>query len=158
MKNIYSLTVLLMISVTVLSQNDAFQNRLNNLRSQKIAFITQRLNLTTEEAQLFWPVYNELAQKKDKLNKRRKEISFELRNNWNGISEQDKESLSDEFVSLKLKEAKLEVEYHEKFKKVLDVDKVLKLYQSEMAFKNYLINKIKNQNAKRSQRLHNRPE
>ncbi len=158
MKNIYSLTVLLLISVTVFSQNDAFQKRLNNLRSQKIAFITQRLNLTTEEAQLFWPVYNELAQKKDKLNKRRKEISFELRNNWNGISEQDKESLSDEFVLLKLKEAKLEVEYHEKFKKVLDVDKVLKLYQSEMAFKNYLINKIKNQNAKRSQRPHNRPE
>ena len=158
MKIIYSLTILLLISVTVFSQNNAFQKRLNNIRSQKIAFITQRLELTTEEAQVLWPVYNELAQKKDKLNKRRKEIIFDLRNNWDNFSEKDKEAIADEFVSLKLKEAKQEVEYHEKFKKVLDIDKVLKLYQAEMAFKNYLLKRIKNQNAKGQQHPHNRPK
>ncbi len=158
MKNIYALTVLLLMTTVAYSQNDSFQQRLNNIRSQKIAFITQRLNLTTEEAQVFWPVYNELAQEKDKLNKQRKEITFELRNNWDSLSDKEKENLSDEFVGLKLKEATLEVEYHEKFKKVLDTDKVLKLYQAEMAFKNYLINKIKYQNGKGSQRPHNRPE
>ena len=156
MKNIYTLTVLLLITAVTYSQNDSFQQRLNNLRSQKIAFITQRLSLTTEEAQAFWPVYNELALEKDKLNRRRKEITFDLRNNWDTFSDKEKESLSDEFVGLKLKEATLEVEYHEKFKKVLNTDKVLKLYQAEMAFKNYLLNKIKRQNAKGTQRPHNR--
>ncbi len=158
MKNIYTLTVLLFMTSALYSQDDNFQQRLNNIRSQKIAFITQRLSLTTEEAQSFWPVYNELAQEKDKLNKRRKEITFELRNNWDSFSDKEKENLSDEFVGLKLKEANLEVEYHEKFKKVLDTDKVLKLYQAEVAFKNYLLNKIKHQNGNRPQRPHNRPE
>jgi len=158
MKNIFALTALLLITVFTYGQNDSFQQRLNNLRSQKIAFITQRLSLTTDEAQSFWPVYNELALKKDKLNKRRKEIIFELRNNWDNFSDKEKENLSDEFVGLRLKEATLEVEYHERFKKVLDTDKVLKLYQAEMAFKNYLLNKIKRQNAKGTQRAHNRPE
>ncbi len=158
MKNIYTITVLLFITSVIYGQNDTFQKRLNNLRSQKIAFITQRLNLTPEEAQTFWPVYNELALKKDQLNKRRKEISFELRNNWDNLSEQEKEELVDKFVSIKIEEATLEVDYHEKFKKVLDLEKVLKLYQSEMAFKNYLLNKIRHQNAKGQKRPQNKPE
>ncbi len=158
MKNIYTITVLLFITSVIYGQNDTFQKRLNNLRSQKIAFITQRLNLTPEEAQTFWPVYNELALKKDQLNKRRKEISFELRNNWDNLSEQEKEELVDKFVSIKIEEATLEVDYHEKFKKVLDLEKVLKLYQSEMAFKNYLLNKVKHQNAKGQKRPQNKPE
>ena len=158
MKNIYLLTVLLLTSSVTYSQNDTFQKRLNSLKSQKIAFITQRLNLTPEEAQTFWPVYNELAREKDKINKRRKEISFELRNNWDNFSEKEKERLSDEFVSLKLEDATLEVKYHEKFKKELGLDKILKLYQSEMAFKNYLLNKIKHQNTKGQKRPQNRPE
>ncbi len=158
MKNTYILTVLLLTSSVIYSQNDTFQKKLNNLRSQKIAFITQRLNLTPEEAQTFWPVYNELAREKDKINKRRKEISFELRNNWDNLSEQEKEKLVDKFVSIKLEEATLEVDYHEEFKKVLNLEKVLKLYQSEMAFKNYLLDKIKHQNSKGQKRPYNRPE
>ena len=158
MKNIYILTVLLLISSVIYSQNDTFQKKLNDLRSQKIAFITQRLNLSPEEAQTFWPVYNELAREKDKINKRRKEISFELRNNWDNLSEQEKEKLVDKFVLIKIEEATLEVDYHEKFKKVLDLEKVLKLYQSEMAFKYYLLNKIRHQNAKGQKRPQNQPE
>ncbi len=158
MKNIYSLTVFLFIATVIYSQNNTFEERLNNLRSQKIAFITQRLNLTIDEAQVFWPVYNELAQKKDQLNKRRKEIAFELRNNWDSFPKQEKENIADEFVSLKLKEANMDIEYHEKFKKVLDIDKVLKLYQTEIAFKNYLLNRIKHQNAKGQQRPNRKPQ
>lgn len=33
----------------------------NRLEALKIAFITKRLNLTPEEAQKFWPVYNQYA-------------------------------------------------------------------------------------------------
>jgi hypothetical protein len=151
MKKIYTTLFFLTVSVMIFGQ-DAFQKRLNNLRAQKIAFITQRIDLTTDEAQVFWPIYNELAKKKEELNKRRKEIAFELKNNRDTYDDAQKEKLADEFVGLKLKDANLDIEYLEKFKKVLSIDKVLKLYQAELAFKNYLLNKVKHQNAKGGQR------
>jgi hypothetical protein len=151
MKKIYTTLFFLTVSVMIFGQ-DAFQKRLNNLRAQKIAFITQRIDLTTDEAQVFWPIYNELTKKKEELNKRRKEIAFELKNNRDTYDDAQKEKLADEFVGLKLKDANLDIEYLEKFKKVLSIDKVLKLYQAELAFKNYLLNKVKHQNAKGGQR------
>ena len=150
MKRIYTLIILALATISFYGQ-DSYQERLNNLRSQKIAFITQRIGLTPDEAEVFWPIYNELSQKKDALNKRRKEITFELKNNWDNYTDQEKESLADEFVGLKLKDANLDIEYHERFKKVLSIEQVLKLYQSEIAFKNYLLNKIRHQNANKGQ-------
>jgi len=46
-----------------------------------------------------------------------------------------------------LKDANLDIEYHEKFKKVLSIDKVLRLYQAEIAFKSYLLKRIRHQNS-----------
>ncbi len=150
MKRIYLLIILVLITIPFFGQK-TYEEKLNNLRSQKVAFITQRIELTPDEAEVFWPIYNELSQKKYALNKRRKEITFELKNNWDNYTDQEKESLADEFVGLKLKDANLDIEYHEKFKKVLSVEQVLRLYQSEIAFKNYLLNKIRHQNTKGGQ-------
>ena len=150
MRKTYFTIFLFMTTVIVFGQ-DRFQERMNNLRAQKIAFITQRMNLTPDEAQVFWPIYNELSQKKDVLNKRRKEITFELKNNKDNYSDAEKEKLADEYINLKLKDANLDLEYYEKFKKVLSIEKVLRLFQAELAFKGYLLNKIKHQNAKGGQ-------
>ncbi|NPA35651.1 MAG: hypothetical protein GXO47_02265 [Chlorobi bacterium] len=146
MKKLYIYVLLAMTTIS-LSAQDRFQERMERLKAQKIAFITQRINLTPDEAQVFWPVYNELALKKEELNKKRKEIAQELKNNKNTYSETEKEKLADEYVGLKLKDANLDIEYHEKFKKILSIDKVLKLYQAEMAFKGYLMNKLRQQNS-----------
>ena len=37
------------------------------MKAHKIAYITQKLNLTSEEAQVFWPVHNELENKLHEL-------------------------------------------------------------------------------------------
>ena len=158
MKNIYGIIILLIFTSTLYGQKDSFQARLDNLRAQKIAYITQRVELTPKEAEVFWPVYNELAIKKEDINKRRRKIIFELKNNWDNYSDNEKEALADEYINLKLEEAQLEVEYNDKFKQVLSIDKLLKLYQAETSFKNYLLNKIRHQNAKGAQRPYQRPE
>lgn len=40
------------------AQNDTKENRTEKVQALKIAFITQKLELTSAEAQKFWPVYN----------------------------------------------------------------------------------------------------
>jgi len=72
------LLLLLMINVTEAQNPPA---RLSTIQTIKVAFITKELNLTTEEAQRFWPVYNSYIEDLKKTRKDSKEdvLAFEER-------------------------------------------------------------------------------
>ena len=52
---------LLLVSFTVSFLIGVAQNG-NRLEALKIAYITKRLDLSPEEAQKFWPIYNQYAE------------------------------------------------------------------------------------------------
>jgi hypothetical protein len=55
MKRFLLFAFLLMIGIKMQAQNG------NRLEALKIAYITNKLNLSPEEAQKFWPIYNQYA-------------------------------------------------------------------------------------------------
>ncbi len=55
MKRFLLFTFLFMAGFTVQAQNG------NRLEALKIAYITNKLNLSPEEAQKFWPIYNQYS-------------------------------------------------------------------------------------------------
>ena len=57
MKKLFFLILCTTLTISTFAQNK------NKLEAQKVAFITQRLNLTPEEAQLFWPIFNQYTEK-----------------------------------------------------------------------------------------------
>ncbi len=117
-------------------------NRKEQLESQKVAFITKQLNLGVEEAQKFWPVYNELQQKKNKIKVRKKQILKKLSNKNEALKDAELTELLDSYISLQLEEAKLANIYHEKFKSVLPIRKVAKYYRAEERFKRILLQQV----------------
>ncbi len=140
------LTVILLICTLSLSaQNLSKQEKLERIKAQKIAFITNRLQLTTNEAQKFWPVYNEFFAKKEQLNKEKKQVNLDLKNNWKNYPDSKKTELIDQLVSFKLKDAELQMEFHNQLKKILPIDKVILLHQVESQFKTYLLKQLKGQ-------------
>lgn len=59
MKQFILILTLFIGSFSVASaQNDSKESRTEKVQALKIAFITQKLELTSAEAQKFWPVYN----------------------------------------------------------------------------------------------------
>ena len=126
-------------SVAALSQNN---DKKEKIESFKVAFITQKLNLTTKEAQLFWPVYNEYLDKIEVLKNSRKKELRSASINIESYSDKDLELMSDnEFLS-KEKEVELGKEYFNKFKSVIPVKKVILLYKAEDEFKRELLRQI----------------
>lgn len=111
--------------------------------AQKVSFITQKLELTPEEAQLFWPLYNELENKKKKNRDQAKILFKKLRDNSDKLSDKELGNLSDELIEFKLQDAILQKEYHLKYKKILPAKKILTLYHSERQFQGMLLRKIK---------------
>jgi hypothetical protein len=119
------------------------EERQDNIESMKIAFLTKKLNLTPEEAQLFWPVYNQYTDKLNELRRKRRMENKEAKHNVDEMSDKEVEQTVDNEIVFRQKELDIQKEYHTKFKAVLPIKKVAKLYQAEEQFKRVLLDKLK---------------
>lgn len=43
------------------------ENQTGRIEAEKIAFFTRRMDLSPEEAKLFWPVYNDFVSRRNKI-------------------------------------------------------------------------------------------
>lgn len=106
------------------------------IEALRVAFITKELNLGAEEAQKFWPLYNEYQ---DKLKAARRELKAHRAEFAN-----DKEA--QEFLDAELlyrqRELSLYKQYYDKFKQVLSVKKVAQLRHAEEEFKKELLKQL----------------
>ncbi len=113
------------------------------IEAMKVGFITNKLELSAKEAQLFWPLYNEYNQKMDKLRKTKKSDFDDLKNKGENPTDKEISTFMDEVFATRQKELDLQKEYFDKYAKVLPLKKVALLYQAENQFKRELLRKIK---------------
>ena len=113
---------------TFLLANAQNGQRIEKIQALKIAFITQRLDLTSAEAEKFWPLYNEYE----------REINNLRMSNRNG------DVLDNEQKLLNIKK-----KYSPSFEKVLGPQKLNKFFNAEKEFRNVLIKRLKTQHQQR---------
>ncbi|MEQ8217775.1 MAG: hypothetical protein RIM68_04030 [Arenibacter sp.] len=111
----------------------------DKIKSLKVAFITERLNLTPKEAQSFWPIYNEHQSEKEGLFKEERfEIGSEIKN-LDGLSDAQASELLARMQKLEEEKYKMEKSYIEKISKTISAKKTILLMRSEEDFKRQLI-------------------
>ena len=131
--------VLSLFGLVVYGQQETKRDKIEALR---ISYITSKVSLTPQEAQLFWPLYNEYHDKADNLKKSFRQ-QFIKKVDFNTISDKEAEEYLTAEIILKQKEYELSKEYFEKFKKVLPIKKLALIRRAEEAFKKELIKNIK---------------
>lgn len=119
MKGVYLiLSFLITITLSGFGQNDEdAKNDGGRLQAYKIAFLTKKLNLSPEEAQSFWPVYNKYE---DEIRSVRRE---------NRQKPADELGMEEKILNIRKK-------YNNEFSKVLPTEKVNTLFRSEKEFSN----------------------
>jgi len=125
-----------------LGKNAIYQQKRERIEAMKIGYITEKLTLTTNEAQKFWPVYNEFQAKQEKIKKSWRQFETGQIKPEELNDEQLNEVMKAKIDS-KIEEAKLEKEYHQKFIDVLGIKKVAAFYQAEAGFKRELLQQLK---------------
>lgn len=128
--------------------------RHEKIEAQRIAFITQKLALTPDEAKVFWPVYNEYDAKRDELRKTFKGSADLVTPNNEPITEAQASKILDDQIIEAQRFLDLRKEYHAKFKSVLPAVKVLKLYDAEREFQKMLMDRIHQHNS--NPQMHNK--
>ena len=131
---------LLMLSGTAANAQDSrTQERTENVDAAKTAFLTDKMGLTSEQAQKFWPLYNEYEQKRRTLIKG---YRSGYRQDVDALSEQEAKARIDNMFLTKEKELELEREYANKYLKIISNKQLIKLYRGERDFTKMLLKRL----------------
>ena len=141
-KSILTIAVALFSFYGLSQKGDVKQTKKDKVEQLKIAFITKELDLSTEEAEKFWPVYNDMSDALKAEKKSRRAKSKELKNNFDTLSEDEIEKKAIAILDSEIAEATSKKEYTEKIAKIIGYKKAVKLLSVERRFKRELLNKL----------------
>lgn len=134
-KNIIIVLLLLSIS-TVFAQHE-------KIKALKTAHITTELNLSSSEAEKFWPIYNASQKKTHQLRKQLRDIHKKLDETFDTISEKEAQYILNTTMNLDKKMYEEKNALTLKLKNILSAKKIIQLQKAEDQFKRKLIKKFK---------------
>lgn len=114
--------LLILVFFAGISYAAAQNGRSEKIQALKVAFITQKLNLTSAEAEKFWPVYNQYEN----------ELRTVRISNRNGDVIDNEEKVLD-----------IRKKYKPAFEKILGPGRINDLFKAERDFRNVLIQRLK---------------
>ena len=137
MRLIWSFLICLVIALPVSAQEKS--QRSQQVESVKIAFITQKLNLTSAEAEKFWPVYNSYQSEMRELFKQKRESRKK---------DAQAENKIDNELDFESRMLDIRKKYRKEFSKVIPSEKVLQFYEAEREFREHMIKELKERRQK----------
>ncbi|WP_136666474.1 sensor of ECF-type sigma factor [Flavobacterium sp. H122] len=147
MKYIYTIFLLLFTSLLFSQDMD---DRIERVKALRVAYISDRLNLTPEEAQKFWPVFNQFDDRQFELQRQKRQLLHKLKPaNTGNLSEKESAQLmaDDERIETELQNNRKQLVKN--LQGIIPNQKILMLRQIEVEFKQKLLNQIKNRRERR---------
>jgi len=144
MKNlILAIAFIFFATSFVVAQPGGKANR-DKIKSVKIAFITEKLDLTVKEAEAFWPLYNEFDKAMHETRKSMKAKRGEKGElDINTITNEKAEKMLTDRLKHEEEVVNLKRNYTKKFLAILPAVKVLKLFHAEEEFKRELLRSMR---------------
>lgn len=143
-KNILPI-LLFLVSLSFYGQNDKDDEKREKIKAYKVSFLTTELELTSTEAEKFWPIYNAYDDKQFELrHEKMKTYMRKLKDdNVNSLSEKEAAALLSQIESTDKELYFLREKYMSNLRKVLSAKKILKLKKSEDDFNRKLLKQYK---------------
>lgn len=142
MKSIITSVIFLLL--TGVAVNTEAQEDNERVEAMRVAFIAKKLDLTVEESQQFWPVYNEYEAARKSIKKEQKR-----RRPNQDMSEAEAEAFVMQSLETEQKLLDLKKSYFQKFKKVVSVKKIARLQQVEREFRKELLERVRQRREQR---------
>ncbi|MEL7124018.1 MAG: hypothetical protein AAFO07_31560 [Bacteroidota bacterium] len=140
MKKIFFLSLFTLATFTLWSQGGG------RIQSMKVAYITNRIGLTTEESEKFWPIYNEHNQKIQQLKRSLRPNNM----NFASLSDQEAEDLLTAYMDMEEKQVQLEKELVNDLKAIIGSRRILMLKKAEKEFNQELVKNLQERRANRN--------
>lgn len=148
MKKLILILTLIICANGIAQPNGKMQER---IKAQKVAFITEKLNLTSDEAQGFWPIYNAFEAKLEALRKGDlREVKMKMREG--NVSESEANNLLGIIMNAETEMHNSKMKLMNDLKKVISAEKIIRLKAAEDAFNKKLLERLREFRDKRGNR------
>lgn len=141
----------LFLSMSIFAQNGKFREKLEakkeQIQSMKVAYITTELNLTSKEAESFWPIYNTFDDRQFEIRKTKLKGYLD-KSAADNLSEKDASGILAQIDNTEDELYQLRKKFSQDLKNVLPATKILKLKKAEENFNKKLLNEIRNRRSK----------
>jgi hypothetical protein len=134
--------ILILLAVLPFSGLKAQNPNLEKFNSYKIGFFTKKMNLSTEEAEKFWPVYNEYQSQRNQIQKDKIMLVRDFNQNGSVLTDKQLTEMGDQLIKDISDESALAVAFHKKIKEILSPAKVIRYYQAENQYKIQLLKEL----------------
>ncbi len=135
MKKLLSIIMLLLIHTTMWAQKERFEQ----IRALKVSFITERLNLTPEQAELFWPEYNKYQAE---LKEIRKGFSAKYKEQHTHATREQAREFIEANLDYQAQALELKKKYKDRLLKTITPQQLAQLYDAERDFRKMLIEQL----------------
>jgi len=135
--------IVLLFAGTILASAQDSPDR-SKIKALKVAFITERLSLSSSEAEIFWPIYNTFEEQRDALRHRQHKEVYDQIENSKAISEEQSKTLLRKYLAIEEEEEELDKEFYTKLSKAISAKKTLLLFSAEHDFRKQLIKQMRN--------------
>lgn len=126
------------------AEDQAKEKRNEWIQKEKIAFFTSEIDLTPEEAQLFWPLYNKCWKESTAAHQKTMKALWAIKKAKDtNISSEEMEKLVAAYIKAQNSEKSSFTRYYAEFKKILPIEKVGRIYVAEELFKRKMIHNLR---------------
>ncbi|QHL86781.1 hypothetical protein GU926_04730 [Nibribacter ruber] len=113
--------------------------RYEKINNAKIAFIADKVNLTAEQAQRFWPIYNEHEARKRDLRHKAKQFRDE---NLASMTDEQIQTGLENRLAYRQRELDMDKEYMERYLRVITSRQLALFYRAEREFTKLLLDRL----------------
>ncbi len=135
-KNILVVLFLLFSTTLMFGQRRPDKEKIKSL---KVAYITERLNLTSIEAQGFWPIYNAHEEKMESFREQERSGIYRKIRDMETLNDNEVERLLEDLIAIEESKQKANQQFLKDIQKVISAKKTFLLLKTENGFKRRLL-------------------
>ena len=136
---------IIFLLVASLSFSQGFKEKREKVKALKVAYITEQLELTTDEAQKFWPIYNAFDENQSELrHEKMKSILDRFKpGNVEKLSEKDASNSLAQMEKIEEDLFNLKKKFIKDLQGVISAKKIIKLKKAEEDFNRHLLKQMR---------------
>ena len=128
-------------SLAAFAQQGRMQEKLEKVNNLKIAYLTKELDLSSAQAEKFWPIYNNYE--KELMQTRRSFKQKHLNDRIDGLTDKESKELLDDQLAMETAVIAIRKNYRNEFLKVLSPQQLVTLMEAEKRFNQMLKDKMR---------------
>lgn len=118
------------------------EERMKEIKAQKTAYLTTKMELSPEESQKFWPVYNQYDKEIEAVRKDRRDARRAVKQDAD-ITDAEADAIIEKELANQQRELDIRKKYSAEFKKVIGARKTMLLAKAERDFLRELLGRLR---------------